>query len=434
MRIRLIYPSSRKANPGFQEWKQPKSHRYPGLGLLTVAGLCPSECDVKIVDDEYEQINYEEKVDLVGISLLTVSALRAYEMARDFRERGVPVVLGGMHVTACPEEAAACADSVVIGEAEDTWPQLLRDLESGDLKGSYRSSNSSDLSNLPLPRRELLDKKKYITVNTVQATRGCPFNCEFCSITALFGHKTRLRPVEEVIEEIKTLEGNVFVLNDDNLAQKIGYFKELYRNLIPLKKKWVGNASMNIAEDKETLDLLERCGCRGMLIGFESIVPQDGVKKITRQRDRVLRYKEIVKEFHQRHIKVMGAFIFGFDNEDESIFERTLEFALESKIDMAQINILTPYPGTPLYKRLDKEGRITERSWNNYVSSNLCFELKNMSRSAFLAKYTWIKSRFHRYPEIARRLIRALPISTPYELLLLLAINLGIRKSIKLIL
>jgi radical SAM superfamily enzyme YgiQ (UPF0313 family) len=338
-----------------------------------------------------------------------------------------------MHVTACPDEAAAYADSVVIGEAEDTWPRLLGDLGSGDLKRSYRSSNSADLSNMPFPRRELLDKKKYITVNTVQATRGCPFNCEFCSITALFGHKTRLRPVEEVIEEIKTLEGDVFVLNDDNLAQKTDYFKELYRNLIPLKKKWVGNASMSIAEDKETLDLLKRCGCRGMLIGFESIVPQDGVKKISRQKDLVLRYKEIVKDLHQRRIKVMGAFIFGFDNEDESIFERTLEFALDSKIDVAQINILTPYPGTPLYKRLDREGRITEKSWNNYVSSNLCFELKNTSRSAFLAKFRWIKTRFQEYPEIARRLIRALPISTPYELLILLAINLGIRKSIKLI-
>jgi len=361
---------------------------------------------------------------------LTVSALRGYEIAKNFRERGVPVVLGGMHVTACPDEAAGHANTIVIGEAEDTWPQLLRDFASGKLKKIYRSSNSADLSNLPFPRRDLVDKKRYVTVNTVQATRGCPFHCEFCSITALFGHKTRLRPVEEVIEEIKTLEGDIFVLNDDNLAQKTDYFKELYRNLIPLKKKWVGNASINIIEEEEALDLLRRSGCRGVAVGFESIKAQEGVTKIPRHRDRILRYKEVVRKFHQHHIKVMGDFIFGFDNEDESIFERTLEFTLESKIDIAQLNILTPYPGTPLYKRLEKEGRITERCWDNYRSSNLCFELKSMSRDTFLEKFTWVRSRFYSYPQIALRVMRAWPISTPDELLLLVVVNLGNRRTV----
>ena len=430
MNITLVYPSQRKSNPGLKWWKQPRSHRYPGLGLLTVAALCPSYARIKLVDDDYEEINAKEDTDLVGISVLTINALRAYEISRIFRENNKTVVFGGMHVTACPEEAGKHADAIVIGEAEDTWPVLLQDFEEGKLKKVYRSSNSSDLINMPQPRRDLLDKKKYITVNTVQATRGCPFNCEFCSITSLFGHRTRFRPVEEVIEEIKSLEGKIFLLNDDNIAQMGGYYKKLFHRLIPLKKKWAGNASWNIAKDEETLKLLEKSGCRGLFIGFESLESQPGVKKIAASADNALLYKKTVQKLHERQIKVIGAFIFGFDHEDESVFDRTLEFILDSQIDAAQLNVLTPFPGTLLYQRLKKEGRITESSWNNYMTSHLCFQLKYMSEKTFMEKFTRIKRKFHSYPNIGVRILRAAKTSTPFELGILLGINLGNRKSI----
>lgn len=223
MKIQLIYPSARRSRSTSFRRNQPKSQRYPGLGLTMVAALCPPDADISIVDDEREAIAYGASADLVGISLLTSNANRGYEIAREFRVLGVPVVLGGMHVTACPEEAGREADAIVVGEAEDTWPGLLRDFEAGALRKVYRSSNSSDLAGLPVPRRDLLRKEDYITVNTVQATRGCPFSCEFCSITALFGARTRCRPVEEVIEEIRGLDGDTFVLNDDNVAQETDY-------------------------------------------------------------------------------------------------------------------------------------------------------------------------------------------------------------------
>lgn len=430
MNIKLIYPSQRKANPGFKWWKQPRSHRYPGLGLLTVAALCPSYAKVKLVDDDYEEIDYKEDTDLVGISLLTINALRAYEISKKFREKNITVVFGGMHVTACPEEAGEYADAIVTGEAEDTWPGLLQDFEKGKLKNVYRSSNSSDLSNMPQPRRDLLDKRKYVTVNTVQATRGCPFDCEFCSITSLFGRKTRFRPVEEVIEEIKSLEGNIFLLNDDNIAQMSGYYRKLFLKLIPLKKRWAGNASWNIARDEETLKLLEKSGCRGLFIGFESLKPQPGVKKIASSADNALLYKETVRKLHDHRIKAIGAFIFGFDHEDESVFDRTLEFIQDSQIDAAQLNILTPFPGTPLYRRLKREGRITESNWNNYMTSNLCFKLKHMSPETFMEEFTRLKRKFHSYPNIGVRILRAAKTSTPFELGILLGINLGHRKSI----
>lgn len=428
MKVTLIYPSSRKSNPNLQWWKQPRSHRYPALGWLMVAALCNHDTEITLVDDEVENIPYEKETDLVGISLFTVNAYRAYEISKNFRYRGIPVILGGVHVTACPEEASEHADSIVVGEAEDTWPQLLKDFNSDKLKRVYTSTNNSDLSNMPLPRRDLLDKTKYSTINTVQATRGCPFDCEFCSMRILFGSRTRCRPVEEVIEEIKSLDGNMFLLNDDNLAQKRDYFKNLLRSLIPLNKKWVGAASWNIANDNETLDLLEKSGCRALAVGFESLEPQYGVKKIGSKGDNFIRYRDVVKKLHIHKIAVLANFIFGFDNENESMFKKTLEFALESKIDTAQFNILVPYPGTPVYERLEEEGRITDRNWSNYISCNLCFKLKNMSRRTFLEELYQIKRKFYSSSKIAIRVIRTFKRATPYESGLILSVNLGYRK------
>lgn len=430
MKLRLIYPSARKSRE-LEWWKQPRAHRFLGLGLLNVAALCPPTVETRIIDDDYEEIDYDEEVDLVGISLLTPNALRGYEIARAYRERGVPVVLGGPHATACPGEGMEHADTVVTGEAEDTWPDLLRDFGGGRLKRIYRSSNNSDLSNMPRPRRDLVDKRRYITVNTIQATRGCPFNCEFCSITSLFGRKTRFRPIDDVIDEIRSLEGKYFLLTDDNIAQMGQYYKELLRRLIPLKKRWVGEASWNIVRDEETLELLERSGCFGLFIGFESILPQTGVRKINPAYDNSLLYKEVVHKLHRHDIIVLGAFIFGFDNEDESIFERFLRFALESRLDAAAINILTPFPGTPLYRRLEEEGRLTERNWNNYMACNLCFEHKNIPRRTFLERYDWVKREFLSYPRISRRILRAAWTSSPREVGFLLGMNLGHRRLLK---
>lgn len=428
MKVTLIYPSSRKSNPNLQWWKQPRSHRYPGLGWLIVASLCNPATDITLVDDEVEDIPYEKETDLVGISLFTANSYRAYEISKSFRCRGIPVILGGVHVVACPEEASEHADSIVVGEAEDTWPELLKDFNSGKLKRMYTSTNTSDLSNMPLPRRDLLDKTKYSTINTVQATRGCPFDCEFCSMRILFGSRTRCRPAEEVIEEIKSLDGNAFLLNDDNLAQKRDYYKNLFRSLIPLNKKWVGAASWNIANDNETLDLLEKSGCRALAVGFESLEPHYGVKKIGSKGDNFLRYKEVVKKLHTHKIAVLANFIFGFDNDNESMFKKTLEFALESQIDTAQFNILVPYPGTPVYQRLEEEGRITDRNWSNYISCNLCYKLKNMSKRAFLEELYKLKRKFYSSSKIAIRVMRTLKRATLYESGLILAVNLGYKK------
>jgi len=433
MDIRLIYPSGRRFDTGAPLKKQAKAHRYPGMGLTMVAALTPPGAAIAIVDDEREPIDYDRPADLVGISILTPNARRGYQIAREYRKRGVPVVLGGIHATACPEEAAGEADAVVIGEAEDTWPRLVKDFEAGRLQKTYRSTNDLPLAGQPVPRRDLLRKNEYITVNTVQATRGCPFNCEFCSMVALMGHKTRCRPVEEVVEEVRGLDGPAFVLNDDNVSQENDYFKELFERLIPLRKLWVGNASWNVSRDAEMMDLMARSGCTGVFVGFESIEPQTGLIKGGKSESRTPLYLEAVQRFHARGIGVIGGFIFGFDNDDESIFARTLAFAVASRVDAAQINILVPYPGTPLRERLEREGRIVERDWNRYVTSHVCFEPRKLSREALFENYLRVREGFSAYPRIASRFLRGVPYSRPRPLFISLAVNLAFRRGARIL-
>jgi radical SAM superfamily enzyme YgiQ (UPF0313 family) len=384
---------------------------------------------VSIVDDEREPDAYDRPADLVGVSVLTPNARRGYEIAQEYRRRGVPVVLGGMHVTACPDEAAREADAIVVGEAEDTWPRLLRDFEAGRLQKIYRSSNDVPLEGLPVPRRDLLRKREYITVNTVQATRGCPFDCEFCSISALMGRKTRCRPVEEVVEEVRGLDGRAFVLNDDNVAQENTYFKTLFERLVPLRKTWVGNASWNVSRDQEMMDLMARSGCTGVFVGFESLEAQPGVAKSIKSDSRTRLYREAVRRLHARGISVIGGFIFGFDSDDESIFPRTLAFAHESRIEAAQINVLVPYPGTPLRERLEREGRIVERDWNKHLTNHVCFEPRKLTREALFTNYLRVREAFSAYPRIAARFLRAVPYSRPRALAVNLAVNLAFRRG-----
>lgn len=429
MTILLIYPSSRRMAQGTFPRNQARAQRYPGMGLAMVAALTPPGTHVTIVDDEREPIPFDSRPDLVGISILTPNAKRGYMIAREFRERGVPVVLGGMHVMACPEEAQKEADATVIGEAEDTWPRLLRDFEAGAMQATYRSSNDNDLAGLPVPRRDLFSKGGYITVNTVQATRGCPFDCEFCSITSLLGRRTRCRPVEEVLEEIRGLDGRIFVLNDDNVSQERDYFKALFEGMIPLKKIWAGNASWNIAKDEEMMNLIARSGCAGVFVGFDSIVPQEGLKKVTRAENRLTLYKEAVQEFHKRGMPVIGAFIFGFDNDDSSIFRKTLDFAIGSGIDAAQINILCPYPGTPLYERLAREGRIVETDWNEYRTGHVCFEPKHLSRDELFRGYVGVRKAFNARRRVAGRVLRTAFLSSPKVVVTGLAVNMAFRKG-----
>lgn len=433
MKIELINISVHKAIASSIK-RRPKSANYPSLGLITLAAMIPGDIEISFVDDNIKEINFNDGQDLVGLSFLTPAAYRAYEIADIFRNRNVTVVMGGVHVSAMPEEAAEHADAIVIGEAEETWPQLLADFRDKNLKKVYKANNYVDLSTIPIARRDLLDKKHYITKNVIQASRGCPLNCEFCSVGDLFGRKIRFRPVKNVIEEIKTMDNQVVLFTDDNLAINKAYAEKLFTSLIPLKRDWVGETSYTIANDPELLRLARKSGCRGLLIGFESICEQKNVQKVSRYRDMKSVYMKAIDKIHKSGIAIVGAFIFGFDNDDESIFNETLNFAMESDIEILELNTLIPYPGTPLYSRLKKENRIFEDDWRKYTyyPPGICFHSKQMYPETILSNLGRIYRKFYSFKLIIPRLKNAWKRFKNLKMVVfLLVISLGNRRRIR---
>lgn len=404
-------------------WKSEKEKSiFPPLNLLTLAALTPPEHEVVVIDESITNIDWEEKYDLVGISAMTALAPRAYTIADTFRSRGIPVVLGGMHPSTLPEEAKIHADAVVIGEAESTWPLLLEDLSRGDLKPFYRQEKITPLRNMAVPRRELLDRARYLVPDTVQTTRGCPHACSFCTVSQFFGRRFRFRPVEEVISEVKALEGEVIAFVDDNIIGNPSYAKRLFRALAPLKIKWFSQGSLNIARDEDLLRLAAESGCIGLFIGFESLSP-DSLAAVGKSFNKVEEYSAAIKRIHDHGIAIEGAFIFGFDEDDDSIFERTVRFAQENRLEAAQFGILTPFPGTPLRQKLEKERRILSNDWSEYTINKVVFEPKRMSPKTLQEGFNWAWQEFYSLSSISRRLGLVKKHAA-----ILWALNLNIRK------
>jgi radical SAM superfamily enzyme YgiQ (UPF0313 family) len=273
-------------------------------------------------------------------------------------------VLGGLHTTALPDEAIQHADAVVLGEAEGTWPKLLDDFKHHRLERFYSAPRPS-LVDLPLPRRDLLKPRSYITTATVQTTRGCPFACSFCSVTEFFGRSYRTRPVQEVIKEIRALKTKFVGFIDDNIIGNHRYARELFTALIPERVKWLGQASLNLARDPELLKLAKASGCLGLFIGFESL-SEAGLTELNKTYQSPGNFRSAIKKIQDYGIGIEGSFIFGLDADTPDVFKRTLDFAVSSGLELASFGVLTPFPGTPLYRKLERERRIISRDWRKY--------------------------------------------------------------------
>lgn len=368
-----------------------RSFSFPRLTLPLLAALTPPQHSVRLIDESVEDIDFEANVDLVGISLLTFLAPRGYEIADRFRSRGIKVVLGGIHASALPQEAMGHADSVVIGEAEELWPSLLEDFQRGELKRIYQSDRRPCLDGLPRPRLDLLHRLGYLNSNCVQATRGCPFGCDFCSVTDFFGRSYRLRPVAEVVAEVESLAGD-FIFVDDNISGNRAYAQDLFNALIPLKRKWGSQCNLSLAEDEELLALAAKSGCAHMFVGIETI-SQANLKGHKKSFNRVAKYEELITRFHDQGIVVNAGMIFGMDEDDDSVFPTTIEFLEKNRVELTLFNILTPVPGTRLYARLEEEGRIIDRDWSHYDGRHVVFRPKRMSPETLQEGFLWA---FHR--------------------------------------
>jgi len=384
-------------------WK--KTMRYAPLTLTTLAALVPDEIPaaVRIVDEGVESIDPDAiDADLVGISAITGTAPRAYEIAGQLRRRSIPVVLGGVHPTLIPEEAMRHADSVVVGYAEQAWPKLLRDFAAGRMAPRYDQSPDLSLANLPFPRRDLFKSGMVNVAHTLEATRGCIYQCEFCVVPAAWG-KPLQKPVADVIADIRQMAARRVIFLDLNLIADVPYAKELFTALVPLKIQWGGLATTTIAWDDELLDLAARSGCRGLLIGFESLNQASLVeakKAFNMRRD----YHEVVRKIRDRRIALMGCFVFGFDHDTLDTFDETVDFVMASRMDLPRYAIAVPFPGTALYKRLKAAGRITTEDWSLYDGQHVVFEPRQMTADQLLhhTRRAWLKT--YSYASILKRL------------------------------
>ncbi len=378
MKILMIMPNARMHTVGFGPFK--RSLREAPLTLTTLAALTPRQFECRLVDCSIDDIPWDYPADLVAISVLTGTAMRAYEIADKFRAMGKPVVLGGVHVTLLPEEALPHSDAIVVGPAESAWPQLICDFSNGEMKVRYEDwtfQKDGDLLNVPTPRNELQRRSGYVIPDTVQATRGCRHRCDFCAVSGAWPHYVK-RPIGDVIRDVGKLPGKRIAFNDVSLVDDVEYAKELFKALAPLKKKWGGLATALVADDEELLDLAQKSGCIYLLIGFESLSGST-LSYIGKRFNRPIDYKRVMKELHKRGISVQGCFVFGFDEDTTDIFEKVVDTVQELQVDIPRYSIYTPYPGTPLFQRLKDEKRILTYNWDNYDTMHVVFQPKNMT-------------------------------------------------------
>ena len=396
----------------------------PQLSLHILEGLTPKEHNVKIVEEEIEHINLEEDCDLVGISCMTANAPRAYYFADTFRKKGKKVVLGGVHPTILPDEALLHADSVVVGEAEGVWVNLLSDFQNGNLQKKYHQPAPS-LDNYIHMDYKKFAKKKLFNVMPVMTTRGCPYSCEFCCVSELFGKKIRHVPLSNISRNIEESGHKNFIFLDDNVIGDPFYAKELFKALKPLKIKWVGQASMSFVQDTHLMKLAAESGCIALFFGVESVSEtqlgkmRKSIKVIKHLDEAIQKVKDIGILFH-------ASFVFGFDSDTKAVFSETLEFINRNNIGTASFNILTPYPGTKIYEQFKSERRLLTADWKYYDHNSVVFKPKNMTPYELQEGRLRVKKEFSRISSMIKRF----PSNIAHPLLYLF-MNIGIKQSVR---
>ncbi len=481
LKIVLVLPAGEQVRVTAQNPEVPRRAmlRFSVLPLTAVAALTPREHQVRIVDENVEALDFDTDCDVVGITFMTALAPRAYEIAAHFRRRGRIVVGGGYHATLCPEDAAPHFDAVVVGDAEGAWERLLADLQRGELQKIYRQPNSNgllaspmnlgskhapltpslspsegegvpfragegfggtqgepttrpippagarlELLQTPVPRRDLLQHtaRHYATINAVQAGRGCRHNCRYCSVTVFHGRKYRRRPVADVIGELRSLPRD-FIFVDDNIIAEREYALELFRAMAPLRKRWVSQCSVLVADDPELLQRMRAAGCCGLFIGLET-ASDENLAAMNKQFNHTGSYPERLRKIRRAGIGVVAGMIVGMDGDDKRVFEQTLRFLQATRLDAVQVNILTPLPGTPLYADMAQAGRVTDRDWSHYDYRHVVFRPAQMTAAELQAGADWVYAQFYRLDRILCRFARA--VFTVGWLPALLGLRLGL--------
>jgi len=417
----LIYPAPDKDRLGS---RRRRFTSLPKLNLYLLASYADKLFDVRIIDETIEDIDFNIKADLVAITVLTLVAARAYEIASEFSKRGAKTVMGGFHIRFCPDEAAEHADALVIGEAEGVWEQLLDDFLAGRMKKIYKRDTPHNLVGLRKPRLDLVKRKHFSIPNLMETARGCPNKCAYCSVTLFWGNRFRFRPIEDVIDEIRSMPPGDIMFVDDNIIGSPQRAKELFAAMIPLKRRWYSQADLKLAKDPELLELCARSGCKWLFIGIESINTQN-IREVGKARvNRVDEYQSSIKTIQDAGINVLGSFIFGLDHDDKTVFDNTVQFCEEVRLAAANFYILVPVPSTELFYKMEREGRILDRNWSHYDGNHVVFQPKLMTPDELLEGYLKAYRTLYSIPSILKRTIKPRK-----NLLQVLALNLGRKRN-----
>jgi radical SAM superfamily enzyme YgiQ (UPF0313 family) len=402
MKVTLIYPSvGRKAGkPYVRAWQmQP-------LSMAVLASLMSPDVEVAFHDDRLEPIPYDEPTDLVVLSVETFTALRSYRIAAEFRARGVPVVMGGYHVTLNPDEAGLHADAIVVGDAEPVWEQLISDARQVALRPRYDGRGQRVLHGVR-PERSIFTGRPYQEITLVEYARGCNFKCDFCSITAFHHAAQSHRPARDVAAEMEQTGSRRFFIVDDNIVSQPAKARELCREITPLGINWVGQASIHIAQDDELLEMLATSGCRGLLIGMES-VNESNLRAMGKDWNLAqASYADSLRQFRKHGLAVYGTFVFGYDEDDWDVVRQSVAFAREQKLFLAAFNHLVPFPGTPLYRRLQAQGRLLSDPWwldPEGRVGDVTFRPKKISAADLESACLWARREFYSWPSIVERI------------------------------
>jgi len=399
--------------------------RFPMISLLCIAAVTPHKHEISIVEEETDTLDFNADCDLVGITCMTATAPRAYAIAAEFRKRGKTVVLGGIHPTALPHEAKSHCDCVVTGEAEPVWGKLIEDFENGCLREFYSGGTAENLNEYPLPRRDLIKPNMLMGYEPIVTSRGCPYSCEFCSVWKFYGKRIRHVCVDRVREDIQNSKSSRFMFLDDNIVGDPEYAKSLFLVLKDMKIKWLGQASISFAKNEELLKLAHESGCKALFFGVES-VSEEKIKRMGKSMKTQEGTIDAIKRIMGHGLLFHASLVFGFDDDDVSVFDETLEFLYKTKIPSATFNILTPYPGTDIYNQLKAQNRLITEDWKLYDHCSVVYHPNRMTIDELYDGYQYVKSTFYSF----RRIFDRFPANIRTPLAFSIA-NVGIKRSLR---
>ena len=380
--------------------------RVPSLVLELLASRTPPDWDVRILQEPFDRIDFDQEVDLVGITVVTNTANRAYAIADEYRKRGKKVVMGGIHPTILPREALEHCDAVCLAEGETIWPEILLDFKNGKLRPLYKQERTTDLEDYPLLNRENIFRRRsrFFDIGTIETSRGCPYECDFCSVSIIHGRKIRNRPLKPVLKEMESINNRLLFFVDNNIISSIPYAKQLFREMIPLKKRWTAQATISFANDRDLVKLASDSGCFGLLVGLESVV-EEGFQQYKKSLGSLAELKEALKLLKDHGISVLATMVFGHDFDTKDTIRRTLDYLLDLDLISASLGILVPYPGTKLAHRLEQQNRLLSKDWSLYDINNLLFKPRNFSCDEFVEEMQELRKKFFSLPSATKRII-----------------------------